>query len=304
MGDVRKLVDALRASGVTVHEWAGWDGRGNEKTPQIQIKGAIIHHTGTPAHITSAYQGLVTGRSDLPGMLCNFAGNADGSLTVIGSGLAWHAGGGFGPSQGPLAPYANRRNYYTVGLEIVYPGSVPMSDAQYRTALVFAKVVADTFAGGNVEYVRGHFEVNGVGYQGKWDPGWKSGTPIDMNMFRSQARSVVINPPEAKEPMFNTIVLPHTDLAEVREEPIGLPDINGATGFTARYVHLHTGNADVKLSVAHWRLNDGSLEPLFDDNTIIPGLTRTAGTKAPDDAHALVLDYTAPLGLSVVIEVV
>ena len=88
MGDVRKLVDALRAAGVTVHEWTGWDGRGNEGVAQIQIKGAILHHTGTA--YGSAFAGLVSStRPDLyGGLLCNFAGNSDGSLTVTGSGLA------------------------------------------------------------------------------------------------------------------------------------------------------------------------------------------------------------------------
>jgi len=190
MGDVAFLVGKLREAGLTVHEWSGWSGRGNGGVGEIDIRGAIIHHTGTGYGF--AFPALVTGRPDLPGALCNFAGNVDGSVTVIASGLAYHAGGGFGPNQGPLAPYANNRNYYTAGLEIVYPGGQPMTDAQYRTALIFARVVADNFADGNLEYVRGHFEVNGAGYEGKWDPGFAPGTPIDMNEFRNEARTIEI----------------------------------------------------------------------------------------------------------------
>lgn len=303
MGDVRRLVEALRAAGVTVHEWNGWDGRGNENTPQIQIKGAIIHHTGTAYGF--AFPGLVSStRPDLyGGLLCNFAGNSDGSLTVTGSGLAWHAGGGYGPNQGPLAPYANRRNFYTVGLEIVYPGSSPMTDAQYQTSLKFSKIVADLFAGGDLEYVRGHYEVNGRGYNGKWDPGYKPGTPIDMNLFRSQARSVVTNPVEEVEPMFDVVTLPaHPNGSPAFEQPVGLPDVGGATAISERYVHLHAGNADVTLTVAHWRMNDGSFTPMVPDGTVIPALGRTSGMLAPANAHSLVVDYNAPYGLSVVIE--
>jgi hypothetical protein len=304
MGDVRRLVEALRAAGVTVHEWSGWDGRGNEKKPQIQIKGAIIHHTGTPYGF--AFAGLVSStRPDLyGGLLCNFAGNSDGSLTVTGSGLAWHAGGGYGPNQGPLAPYANNRNFYTVGLEIVYPGSSPMTEAQYKTALIFSKVVADLFAGGDLEYVRGHYEVNGRGYSGKWDPGYKPGTNIDMNLFRSQARSVVINPDEeVKEPMFAVISLPaHPNGVLPLEQVVGLPDVGGATNITERYVHIHNANAEAVLSVAHWRLNDGSLVGMVPDGTVVPPLGRTGGILAPANAHSLVVDYNAPLGLSAVIE--
>lgn len=305
MGDVRRLVDALRAAGVTVHEWTGWDGRGNEGVAQIQIEGAILHHTATP--YGSAFPGLVS--STRPGMigamLCNFAGNSDGSLTVIGSGLAWHAGGGYGPNQGPLAPYANRRNYYTVGLEIVYPGTSPMTDAQYRTALIFSKVVADKFCGGDLEYVRAHYEVNGRGYEGKWDPGFASGKSYDMNQFRSQARSVISDPiEEVKEPMFAVVNLPATPKDVVYEQVIGLPDVGGGTGFAGRWAHLHNGNAEAKVVVAHWQLNNGTLVPMVPDNTVVAPLGRTPGVMAPADAHSLVVDYTATLGLSVVIEAV
>ncbi len=302
MGDVRKLVEALRASGVQVHEWDGWDGRGNQNTPQIQIKGAILHHTATA--YGSAFPGLVS--STRPGMigamLCNFAGNSDGSLTVIGSGLAWHAGGGYGPNQGPLAPYANNRNYYTVGLEIVYPGSQPMTEAQYDTALVFAKVVADLFCGGDLEYIRGHYEVNGKGYEGKWDPGWKSGTPIDMNLFRSQARSMTTKPDKETEAMFAVVDLPATPKDVVYEKVIGLPDVGGATGIGERYVHLHNGNADARVVVAHWQLNNGGLEQMVPDGTVVKALGRTPGMLAPSNAHSLIVDYNATLGLSVVVE--
>lgn len=302
MGDVRRLVDALRAAGVVVHEWSGWDGRGNEGTPQIEIRGAILHHTGTA--YGSAFPGLVSStRPDLyGGLLANFAGNSDGSLTVLGSGLAWHAGGGYGPNQGPLAPYASRRNYWTVGLEIVYPGSSWMTDAQYRTSLKFAKVVADTFCGGNLEYVRGHFEVNGKGYEGKWDPGYKPGTPIDMNVFRSQARSVVTNPVEEVEPMFAVVNLPATPEDVVYEQVIGLPDVGGATRISERHVHLHVGNKVSRVVVAHWQLNDGGIELMVPDGTVIPAKGRTPGVLAPANAHSLIVDYTAELGMSVVIE--
>lgn len=188
MGAVRNLVNELRRRGLTVHEWAGWDGRGNGAS-QIDIRGAIIHHTGSSYGF--AYPELVSSSQPWAngGALCNFSGNVDGSLTVVASGLTYHAGGGFGPSQGPLAPYASNRNYYTVGLEIVYPGSTPMTHEQYNSAAVFARTVADMFSGGDLEYVRGHGEVNGKGHQGKWDPGDRPGQMISMNDFRAYART-------------------------------------------------------------------------------------------------------------------
>jgi hypothetical protein len=192
MGAVRRLVDELRRRGLVVHEWPGWDGRGNEGVTQIDPKGGIVHHTGSS--YGSAYPELVSSSQPWAnrGCLCNFAGNADGSLTVIASGLAYHAGKGAGPSLGPLAPYRSWLNGRTVGLEIVYPGTKPMTDAQYRTAQIWAKTVADLFGGGDIECVRAHAETNGnaPGGDGKYDPGYAPGKTIDMKAFRAGALSV------------------------------------------------------------------------------------------------------------------
>lgn len=200
MGAIQNIVNELRRRGVVVHEWSGWQNRGNG-TKDLDVKGIILHHTGSG--YGSAYPELVSSSQPWAGggALCNFAGNSDGSLTVIAAGLAYHAGGGYGPNQGPLAPYANNRNYYTVGLEIVYPGSQPMTSEQYSTAVILSRVVVDLYAGGNAEYVRAHAEVNGRGYQGKWDPGRGVGTEhIDMNAFRNAVRNWS-NDMQANEPV-------------------------------------------------------------------------------------------------------
>lgn len=190
MSDMRILVNALREAGVTVHEYAGADGRTMDRdVPNITIRGGIVHHTATPFNWNIS--GLVSStRADMRGAtLANLSGNPDGSITYLASGVAWHAGSGSGPSLGPLAPYAARMNYYTVGLEIVYPGDSPMTNAQYRSAQVFAKVVAETFGGGNIETVRAHAETNGT-QDGKWDPGYAPGRTINMTEFRRGAAAL------------------------------------------------------------------------------------------------------------------
>jgi hypothetical protein len=189
MGAIQNIVNELRRRGVVVHEWSGWQNRGNGPK-DLDVKGIILHHTGS--NYGSAYPELVSSSQPWAngGALCNFSGNSDGSLTVIAAGLTYHAGGGYGPNQGPLAPYANNRNYHTVGLEIVYPGSKPMTYEQYVTAVILSRVVVDMYAGGNADYVRAHAEVNGRGYQGKWDPGKGVGTEhIDMDAFRNAVRN-------------------------------------------------------------------------------------------------------------------
>lgn len=314
MGDVRDLVNELRQRGVVVHEWSGWDGRGNDSRKQLDIRGAIIHHTGSG--YGSAYAGLVSSTQPWASgkALCNFSGNVDGSVTVIASGVTWHAGGGYGPSQGPLSPYANDRNYYTVGIEIVYPGNSPMTDAQYRTATLFAKTVADLFAGGDIQAVRGHGEVNGKGYEGKWDPGWSPGLMIDMNAFRADAvrtsipKPPVVEPtPEEKESMFQVIELPPTGVDVNNEMLINLPWQGGSGGIEDVYVNIGAGQNDMRIGIAHWQVNTNGLRSvahLVDNSTIVGALTDTGGQQAPANTWSLLLVYSASKGGSVVIEAV
>jgi len=188
MGAIAQVVAEVRRRGITVHEWPGWQGRGNEGVSEIDAKGLIVHHTGS--RYGSAYGELVSSSQAWAygNALCNTAGNADGSITAIASGLTWHAGSGVGPALGNLYPWRGRLNYYAGGHEIVYPGNEPMTDAQYATALVLADVYADLFGGGDLECVRGHGETNGRGGDGKWDPGFKPGVMIDMDEFRRLAR--------------------------------------------------------------------------------------------------------------------
>jgi hypothetical protein len=79
----------------------------------------------------------------------------------------------------------NRR---VLGLEIVYPGTSPMRAAQYRSALVWARVVADVVGKGNIERVRAHAETS---ITGKFDPGDAPGRTIDMAAFRRAATTVL-----------------------------------------------------------------------------------------------------------------
>lgn len=175
----REINARLRAAGITVHEWAGWESRGNGQASAYE--GGIVHHTGTP--YGGAFQALVTGRPDLSGPLCNYAGNEDGSLTVIAAHPANHAGASGGRSMGPL-PVTTLFNKRVLGLEIVYPGTSPMRDAQYRSALMWARVVADVVGFGDIQRIRLHAETS---ITGKWDAGDAPGRPINAVAFRAAA---------------------------------------------------------------------------------------------------------------------
>jgi hypothetical protein len=178
----------LRAAGITVREASGWQSRGNGQTSAYE--GGLVHHTATGYGIALPGTGvgnlLINGRPDLRGPLANYAGNDDGSITVIAAHPANHAGASGGRSMGPL-PVTSLFNRRVMGLEIVYPGTSPMRDAQYRSALVWSKAVADVCGGGDIERVRAHAETS---ITGKWDPGFAPNRTIDMAAFRNAARNV------------------------------------------------------------------------------------------------------------------
>jgi hypothetical protein len=173
----------LRAAGVTLHEAPGWQSRGNGQSSAYE--GGLIHHTATAFSTALPGSGvgnlLINGRPDLRGPLCNYAGNADGSITVIAAHPANHAGASGGRSMGPL-PVTSLFNRRVLGLEIVYPGTSPMRGAQYHSALIWARAVAQVCGHGDMQRVRAHAETS---ITGKWDPGESPGRTINMTAFRA-----------------------------------------------------------------------------------------------------------------------
>jgi hypothetical protein len=186
----QEINDRLRTAGITVHEVSGWQSRGNGQSSAYE--GGLVHHTATAFGIALAGTGvgnlLINGRSDLRGPLCNYAGNADGSITVVAAHPANHAGASGGRSMGPL-PVTNLFNKRVLGLEIVYPGTEPMRDVQFRSAIVWARIVAQVCGHGDMQRIRAHAETS---VTGKWDPGAAPGRTINMTAFRAAG----LNAPE------------------------------------------------------------------------------------------------------------
>lgn len=179
----REMNARLRAAGIVVHEWSGWESRGNGQTSAYE--GGLVHHTATAFGKALPGTGvgslLVNGRSDLAGPLCNYATNDDGSLTVIAAHPANHAGASGGHSMGPL-PVTTLFNKRVLGNEIVYPGTVPMRSAQYQSALIWSRIATDVCGFGDIQRARAHAETS---VTGKWDPGDSPGRTINMVAFRA-----------------------------------------------------------------------------------------------------------------------
>ncbi|WP_228791121.1 peptidoglycan recognition protein family protein [Nocardia cyriacigeorgica] len=177
MPDPVWLPEVLRAEGLTVKEWPGWRNRGQGDFGAIW--GVIVHHTGGNPP------------SDAPGYIANHPTlklasqlhlNRDGVFTVVGAGIAWHAGSGAYPG----LP-TNDANLVTIGIEAENNGTEGWSPVQYD-AYVRGVAAILRKLGKGAGNVIGHKEWAGAS-QGKWDPGG-----MDMNRFRADVQKAIGNP--------------------------------------------------------------------------------------------------------------
>ena len=183
VGFARAVEAGLRHNNVPVSFERGWETRGNGQSfPGGKPLGLITHHTG--ADYGTGLSVLVSGRSDLPGPLCNCSTYPDGRIHIIAAHVANHAGASGGRSMGPL-PTTTLFNRLVWGNEVMFPGTKPWTVQQYRSARVLAGVICGILGYRNTEHCRGHSETS---VTGKFDPGAGRGhgVPFDMRVFRSE----------------------------------------------------------------------------------------------------------------------
>jgi hypothetical protein len=88
-----QIVHALRAEGLTVHEYKSWRTHNrNAKGAWGPVNGVMLHHTasGTKNIVDYCYNGSAS----LPGPLCLGVIDKNGEVWLVGNGRANHAGGG------------------------------------------------------------------------------------------------------------------------------------------------------------------------------------------------------------------
>lgn len=108
------IAQRLRDAGLNVVEVAGWQTRGSD---DFDPKGSVDHHTaGARLGNAPSLQICTTGRSDLPGPLCNVLVARDNTCYVVAAGKANHAGlGGWAGLSGNASVYGvERENVGTV----------------------------------------------------------------------------------------------------------------------------------------------------------------------------------------------
>ena len=187
-----QLLAQLKKWGVSYKEYKDWKTHNrNHMGPWGPVHGFMVHHTGSDSE--DQRQLLYAGTSKLPGPLCQFGVDQDGTVHLIGWGRTNHAGRGdddvldavVDERKAPVDDEANtdgNRHFY--GVEIWYSGSHAMTDAQYKTLLKLSAAVLD-FHDWNEFSVIGHGE---WGSPGKWDPGISPGKMMDMDAVRSDIK--------------------------------------------------------------------------------------------------------------------
>lgn len=176
MPTLTNLAAVVRAGGLKVTEVPGWQTRGHR--PFTEVRGVVCHHTAGAA--TGNYPSLAIvrdGRSDLPGPLAQLGLARDGSVLVIASGVAFHAGEGDWSN----VP-ANQGNDYLIGIEAESTGTGDWTTAQRRA---YPKLCAALCKGYGIQprNVIGHKE---YAPSRKIDP-----VGIDMDRLRSRVREIL-----------------------------------------------------------------------------------------------------------------
>ncbi|MGW5928093.1 N-acetylmuramoyl-L-alanine amidase [Streptomyces anulatus] len=192
-----RQLKALRDEGVKVSERAGWrTNNRNHKGAWGPVYGVMIHHTvssGDAASVELCY----SGHSALPGPLCHGVGRNDGTIALVSSARANHAGLGDDDvlraviNETPLpapneATTDGNRHYY--GLEIVNLGDNKdtYTKGQYRAAVLWAAALCRAH-GWSERSVIGHKEWQ----PGKIDPRGpiEGGGSFSMPQFRADVKA-------------------------------------------------------------------------------------------------------------------
>lgn len=182
-GDPLFLPDVLRAFGVNVKEFEGWRNRGQGDFGSIW--GVVAHHTGSD---NASPASIAYGHAGLQGLLSQIHLGRDGTATLVGAGIAWHAG--VGSWQGIQT---NNANPVTIGIEAASSGSSPWPEVMLDA---YARICAA------ICWYLGHSSLRTIGHkewaaiQGKWDPGG-----IDMRVFRAKIQFYIENPPFMPKPV-------------------------------------------------------------------------------------------------------
>jgi hypothetical protein len=225
-----RLVEALRAEGVTVHEVRAWRTHNrNHKGAWGPVNGVMIHHTVTGPR-TDVVNLIYDGHSALPGPLSTGCITKDGVVHLTGNGRANHAGGGdgavldavMGESYGDRPPATHKHDgssgavdgnarFYGWECENEGDGKDPWPRVQY-VAMVKATAAICRAHGWGPKSAIGHLEWS----DWKVDP-----RGIDMTDFRRDLAACLALPAGQWEGNDDDMALTDSDVRKVADAVVG-----------------------------------------------------------------------------------
>lgn len=191
-GDPTFLPEVLKAFGVKTVEAPSWKEYGHGDFGRIQ--GVFVHHIGSNRYHWSNIQ-----QHPSLGLCSQIHLSREGVATVVGAGVAWHAGRGWYKNWP-----TNNANQVAIGIEAESDGvsAWPEAelDAYYR---VCAAILWFLGKRATTDTLLAHWEYSRAA-QGKWDPGAGDGQVghlMNMEVFRAKVNHYIDNPPFAKKPV-------------------------------------------------------------------------------------------------------
>ena len=183
-GDPVWLPEVFRLFKVPFREYPGWKLWGMGDFGVIQ--GVFWHHTGA-RNTSPAY---IRNNPRLGNALSSQLHTApDGLQTILGAGIAYHAGRGWGHGWP-----TNNANPFSIGFEMQHNGTDPWPEAQLEsTRRATAAILWFLGKRATPSTMIGHWEFSAQA-QGKWDPGagnGKTGAVMNMDVQRAKVNELI-----------------------------------------------------------------------------------------------------------------
>ena len=183
-GDPVWLPEVFRLFKVPFREYPGWKLWGMGDFGVIQ--GVFWHHTGA-RNTSPAY---IRNNPRLGNALSSQLHTApDGLQTILGAGIAYHAGRGWGHGWP-----TNNANPFSIGFEMQHNGTDPWPEAQLEsTRRATAAILWFLGKRATPSTMIGHWEYSAQA-QGKWDPGagnGKTGAVMNMDVQRAKVNELI-----------------------------------------------------------------------------------------------------------------
>lgn len=188
------LPKILRSHGLKVVVVPGWKTRGRPaSTGGFSPVGVLCHHTATSIHwlIAAVLRLLVGGRSDLPGPLAQLGLGRDGTVYIIASGRANHAGDA--RASGTVSEGDGNSLY--IGIEAFNNGiGEPWPAVQYNAYVLLCAVLCVEVTKNSANTVRAHKETSRTG---------KVDVKFNMDEFRAKVANKMVEIQTRKVPTYS-----------------------------------------------------------------------------------------------------